>query len=587
MAKNRLRFVLVLAALILSAWYAYPTFHLLSLSDEEKEVMGPERLQELKSDALRLGLDLEGGMHLVLEVDKSELSDEEAEDATDRALEIIRNRVDQFGVSEPSIQKQGSERIVVQLPGVQDAMQAKNLIGQTALLEFKLVRSAAEFTETLRRIDDYLYTRFSREEALRDEDAADAGEDAEVDREAPETEEVVEAEPTGEDEPSLFEDEETALESADTSVSEELFAEEAPEDEGLRKTPLTSKLRFFRSGEQDAAWVPEDVIPTVDSLLSVPGVRGLVPFGATFAWGKDFEVYGGARMKALYLLDERAEMTGSAVANAQVQVGLDRDRPNTPGVSLTLTGEGSHDFSRITGANVGRRLAIVLDGHVQSAPTIMDKIRTRQASITGSFDYDEANILKIVLRAGALPAPLEIIEERTVGPSLGRDSIQMGVRAAILGMVLVVLFMIVYYKGAGLIADMALILNLIFLMAVMAGLRATLTLPGIAGIILTIGMAVDANVLIFERIREELRNRKTVRAAIEGGYGRAFRTILDANMTTLITAFVLLQFGTASIKGFAVTLSVGIVSSMFTALVLTRLIFDFIVGRFAPKKLSI
>jgi preprotein translocase subunit SecD len=243
--------------------------------------------------------------------------------------------------------------------------------------------------------------------------------------------------------------------------------------------------------------------------------------------------------------------------------------------------------SRITGANVGRRLAIVLDGHVQSAPTIMDKIRTRQASITGSFDYDEANILKIVLRAGALPAPLEIIEERTVGPSLGRDSIQMGVRAAILGMVLVVLFMIVYYKGAGLIADMALILNLIFLMAVMAGLRATLTLPGIAGIILTIGMAVDANVLIFERIREELRNRKTVRAAIEGGYGRAFRTILDANMTTLITAFVLLQFGTASIKGFAVTLSVGIVSSMFTALVLTRLIFDFIVGRFAPKKLSI
>jgi len=248
MAKNRLRFVLVLAALILSAWYVYPTMRLVLMSDGQKEAMGPEELQKLKSDALRLGLDLEGGMHLVLEVDKSELSDEEAEDATDRALEIIRNRVDQFGVAEPSIQKQGKERIVVQLPGVQDAMQAKSLIGQTALLEFKLVRSAAEFTETLRRIDDYLYNRFSREEALRDEEAPEAAEEtdvAEETQEAEETEEMAEAEPADE-ESSLFEDEESAAGVEDTSAGEELFAEEAPEDAPYLEASLLPQRRARR-----------------------------------------------------------------------------------------------------------------------------------------------------------------------------------------------------------------------------------------------------------------------------------------------------------------------------------------------------
>jgi preprotein translocase subunit SecD len=333
--------------------------------------------------------------------------------------------------------------------------------------------------------------------------------------------------------------------------------------------------------------VPDELVDEVEELLAVPGVRGLVPFGARFVWGRTSETYGDTPMKALYLLNDRAELTGKAIRNAVVQVGLDSNRPNTPGVSLTLTGEGSHDFSRITGANVGRRLAIVLDGKVHVAPTIIDKIPHGRASITGNYSFDDAKILAIVLRAGALPAKLDFIEERTVGPSLGNDSIRMGVRAAILGGIIVAVFMVLYYRGAGLIACLALALNLVFVMAVMSALGATLTLPGIAGIILTIGMAVDANVLIFERIREELRNRKTIRASIESGYGRAFRTILDANITTLITAFVLLQFGTASIKGFAVTLSVGIVSSMFTALILTRLIFDFLVERFALKKLSI
>ncbi len=550
MGKNRLKIVLVLAALVLSVFYLYPTYRVITLSPEEREKMGEEKYAALRGKALRLGLDLQGGMHLVMEVDKSGLSEDEADDAIDRALEIIRNRVDQFGVSEPSIQKQGEDRIVVQLPGVQDAQQAKKLIGQTALLEFKLVRSAADFTETLRRIDEYLYLQSdaSKEKKKTDETVAD---------------------------------------SSDSSAADDFLADEETAADEEAKTRLTSLLRFFRSGAQDQAWVPEESVAKVDSILNDPGVKGIMPFGTLFAWGRDPKDFQGQKMKALYLLNDRAEITGASISNARVQIGLDRNAPNAPGVSLTLTSEGSHEFARVTGDNVGRRLAIVLDGHVQSAPTIRGKIPRGNASITGGFEMDEAKILSIVLRAGALPASLKFVEERTVGPSLGRDSIRQGVRAAVMGVIAVAVFMLIYYKGAGVVANIGLFLNLVFLMAVMAGLKATLTLPGIAGIILTIGMAVDANVLIFERIREEIRNRKTVRASIESGYSRAFRTILDANITTLITAFVLLQFGTASVKGFAVTLSVGILSSMFCALIITRLIFDFLVDRFAVKKLSI
>ncbi len=552
MGNNRLKLVVVAIVLILCGVYLYPTVKLISLSRVDRAELDPEQIVELdsqmaalESKALRLGLDLQGGMHLVLEVDKSELTEDEATDALDRALEIIRNRVDQFGVAEPSIQRQGENRIIVQLPGVQDAHQAKELIGQTALLEFKLVRPAADFTETLRRIDEYLYllSGGAKEEAKPEEE--------------------------------------------DTTAADDLFAEEEVEDDPLAKTPLTSRLRFLRQSDQNQAWVPEQQAAEVESILTMPAVLGVLPFGTQFAWGKELDDFGGQRMRSLYLLTDRAEMTGKSVANALVKIGLDQSAPNAPGVSLTLTGEGAHDFARLTGDNIGRRLAIVLDGKVQSAPTIQGRIPRGNASITGGFEMDEAKILSIVLRAGALPAPLEIVEERTVGPSLGRDSITMGVRAAIYGSIFVVIFMVVYYRGSGLIADMALILNLAFMMAVMAGLKATLTLPGIAGIILTIGMAVDANVLIFERIREELRNRKSVRAAIESGYKHAFRTILDANVTTFITAFVLWQFGTASVKGFAVTLMIGICCSMFTALVMTRLVFDSVVDRFAIKKLSI
>ncbi|MCH7680462.1 protein translocase subunit SecD, partial [candidate division KSB1 bacterium] len=281
-----------------------------------------------------------------------------------------------------------------------------------------------------------------------------------------------------------------------------------------------------------------------------------------------------------------AEVKGSMIKDAQMQIGSNLSAGQAE-VSMDFNGEGARIFAKLTGANIGKRLAIVLDGKIVSIPNIESKIPNGRARITGMADRKEATDLAIVLRAGALPAPIEVIEERTVGPSLGQDSIRSGTTSALVGFGIVIIFMVVYYRLSGLIADVALLMNLTVIMAVLAGFHATLTLPGVAGIILTIGMAVDANVLIFERIREELRSGKTIRAAIDNGYARAFKTILDANLTTFISALVLYQFGTGPIRGFALTLSIGILVSMFTAIVVTRIIFDYFTNKFSLSKLSI
>jgi preprotein translocase subunit SecD len=382
--------------------------------------------------------------------------------AVEQSLETIRNRVDQFGVSEPEIIPEGNDRIIVQLPGVKDTGRAKNLIGKTALLEFKLV------------------------------------------------------------------DEEHNL------------------DEAL---------------------------------------KGNVPEGSIVASGLSQDRETGRRTGgASYLLKNKTLLTGDSLESAQVKIS---DRFGEPYVSIKFNPQGSNDFDRITGENVKKRLAIILDGTVHSAPVIQERISGGQAQITGSFTMDEAKDLAIVLRAGALPAPVNILEERTVGPSLGQDSIEKGIWATIIGALLVVVFMVVYYRLAGLVANAALLLNIIILLGALAAFRATLTLPGIAGIVLTIGMAVDANVLIFERIREELRAGKTPRSAIEAGYSKAFSAIFDSNVTTLIAALFLFQFGTGPVKGFAVTLSIGIVISMFTAIFVTRIIFDYFVWNRKVQRLSV
>jgi preprotein translocase subunit SecD len=285
------------------------------------------------------------------------------------------------------------------------------------------------------------------------------------------------------------------------------------------------------------------------------------------------------------LVKKQTLLTGDMLTDARVRIG--GEFHNEPYVALEFNSEGSRIFDRITGENVGKRIAIILDNTVYSAPVVRERISGGKASITGGFTSDEAKDLAIVLRAGALPAPVNVIQNITIGPTLGQDSIRKGVQAAILGGLLVIVFMIYYYRASGIVADIALFLNLIYLLGAFTALRATMTLPGIAGIILTIGMGVDTNVLIFERIREELRLGKTVRAAVDGGYSKAWVTIFDAHITTLITTFILFIFGTGPIKGFAVTLAIGIIINLFTAVFGSKTIFDWILARYKPRSLSI
>jgi len=384
-----------------------------------------------------------------------------AEAAVEQNVEKIRNRVDQFGVAEPLIQREGGNRIVVQLPGIKDPQRAINLIGQTALLEFKV-------------LDD----RHILEEAL----------------------------------------------------------------------------------------------------------AGKVPDGSQVLYERVLDEKGNVVRRVPYLLEKKTLLTGDTLTSAEVRINRDT---NEPYVGIEFDREGAGIFAEVTEKNVGRRLAIVLDGNVYSAPRINERIPAGQAQITGRFTMEEARDLAIVLRAGALPAPVHIVSNLTVGPSLGQDSIAAGLRASLLGGLLVILLMASYYRGAGLIADAGLLLNLLLLLGALAMVRATLTLPGIAGIALTIGMAVDSNVLIFERIREELRLGKTVRAGIDAGYEKAWVTIVDSHVTTLITGFALFLFGSGPVKGFAVTLTLGVIINLFTATVGTKVVFDWMTARWHVRRLSI
>ncbi len=506
----------------------------------------------------------------------SDLRDE-AEAAIDRSLEVLRNRIDQFGVSEPSITKQGGRRIVVQLAGIQDVNRAKTIIGKTAQLEFKLLRDADYTRNILEKIDKIVKQRRYGEMdslALAEVMATDTTADTTAaEKKIRDEREVDLKELFGE-----VSDESVEL-GGDTSLSvdQELFEEH----------PFYSLLGNV--GNMIAA--PKENVKAVDIILNYPEVQEVIPDDSEFLWDSKPENYNGKEWYFLYFVKKSPELTGEYIEDAQVQVSAGSEtsmrRAGAAEVHLELNSQGSKRFARITGANVGKFLAIVLDDKVSNAPRIKERIPSGSASIDGMSNIEEAKDLQVVLRAGALPARLEVIEERTVGPSLGQDSIQKGQYSAMVGLLVVIIFMVFYYRLSGLVADLALILNILFVLAVLAAFHATLTLPGVAGIILTIGMAVDANVLIFERIREELRSGKTIRAAIDAGYGRAFSAILDANLTTFLTALVLYQFGTGPIQGFAVTLSIGIVASMFTAIVVTRFVFDYVTSKREMRELSI
>ena len=582
MRQLRTKIIIVLIVIGISLYFLYPTVKLATMSPAEREKMAteePTKYDKLLKKSIKLGLDLKGGMHLVLEVDDSRLKSSEKKDVLDRALEVVRNRVDQFGVSEPVIQKEGTKRLIVQLPGLQDAERAKRLIGETAMLEWCLVRKQSEVAQVLRKLDE-AFKQQAADSLVEVKQGKDTTASADTSAKAKDSELAAKTDTTTLPRLAPLD---SAMADSLTIPGQEETRFNVPLETVNKDKPFTSLLSSFY---RDWILVKEENIPRVRRMLAKAEKLDVLPKDSKFIWFDDWvNMPEGGRGKFLFLVATDEVVTGRNLVNA-----TPRPNPQAPNqllVSFRFNRKGARELAKFTGKNVGRYTAIILDGKIKSYPVIKSKIPDGQGVIEGSFTDVEAKDLAIVLRAGALPAPLIIREERTVGPSLGADSIRQGLRAALYGFIVVVVFMIIYYKLSGLIASTALILNIIILLGLLAYLGAALTLPGIAGVILTIGMAVDANVLIFERIREELRKEKTVRSAIDAGYNRAFTTIFDANLTTLITAVVLWQFGTGPIKGFATTLSIGISASMFTAIVFTKLIYQLWMGNRQVQKLSI
>ena len=620
---------------IIFAWAMYtlfPTWQYQNMSDEKKEMLRTVGdLDQVESRIIKQGLDLKGGMYIVLEADiptlvsnlasmkderleqvifnakqrslnpdldffnafRDEVAidgiklsryfyeygasideimnklSEEADDAINRVLEILQNRVDQFGVSEPTIQKQGQHRIVVELAGIQDSERARALLQSTALLEFYLVKNNALTNEMIAQLDNVFQTS---------SDIIDTPERSdESSQNKTELDEKVENEATPVSE--LFDENDAS--SNDASVQDNI-------DDIFKESQFSSLLTALPGN----IGIEEKNIYSFKKLLENDDVqKKLDNANGQFLLSQEAQSInpdGNEKFYRLYYLESRPELTGGIVEEARADLGsLGGGTAGQPVVSLTMNSEGSRTWSRVTGANVGERIAIVLDKKVHMAPSIREKIPGGRTQIEGFANINEAKDIAIILRAGALPAPVEIIEERIVGPSLGADSITKGTQAVIFGIIVVLIFMFTYYKLAGTVANFALIWNIILVLAVLASLQATLTLPGIAGLILTVGMSIDANVIIFERIREELRKGKTPKAAIDAGYDRAITTIIDANVTTLIASLVLYQFGTGPIKGFATVLFWGILISMFTAIYITRTIFSAYAAKRTITTLSI
>jgi protein-export membrane protein SecD len=519
------RFGLIAVLIAICGWFLYQNY-------------------EQQGSIVTLGLDLQGGTHLALEVEDPEgvLSAAEREDAIDRALTVIRSRIDELGVAEPTVQKTGADRIVVELPGLEAGQEsrAKDIIQQSAFLRFQIARRAEDLDAALPRLDRAVLEGLGRAEA-----EPPAGEELPAEDEDPEEEAAAT--------PGLF----------TPPGGEEPTAAERD------RQPFSSRLTPTGIGSQYA--VREEDVPEMERYLAMPEVQQVLPRGTDLLWEHATTAQQAQAFRRLYLLHGDTVITGERLVNAQAQ----RDpQTGAPLVTFQFDRRGGRIFERATGQNIGEELAIILDNRVVSAPVIRGQIAERgQIELGTGSSMEEARDLALVLRAGALPVPLEIIEERTVGPSLGRDSIDQGMVAGIIGIILVILTMMFYYRLAGVMAVVALSLYVILLMGGLAVINATLTLPGIAGLILSIGMAVDANVLIFERIREELQLGRGARSAVNEGFQHALSAIVDANLTTLITAIILFYFGTGPVRGFAIILGIGIIASMFTAIFITRTFF--------------
>ncbi len=529
MKTLNIRLIITLLVVVLALYFIYPTYQFYTLSETQKQFMPKEKFRELKNKSINLGLDLQGGMYLVLQVDVPQ-SVPNKNEVVDRTVFVLKNRIDNLGIAEPIVQKLGSERLMIQLPGVLDRERAREIIGRTAQLEFRLLAEPEILNSTINRIDRYLSGQID----------------------------TISKDTTKKDTSNL---------SIDTLLKNKLF----------------SSLLINYGG--DLA-ISEEFIDSVKKILIREDVKSLIPRGYAFFFG-NLETSGNANFRRLFLLRDKADLTGAYLVNALATVGGDQFNPNAPVVSLEFNPRGAMIFANITSANVGKRLAIVLDSFVYSAPQIREAILGGRAQITGIQGMQEAKDLANILKAGALPAPVRILEERSVGPTLGKDSIDKGTKAIVFGYLFVLLFMLFYYRLGGFITVLIQALNLLIIISILSLLNATLTLPGMAGLILTVGFAIDANVLIFERMREEMRKGKDFISAIEYGYANASRVIWDTNILHLLAAIVLMFFGSGPVKGFAVVLAIGVATSLFTAVFVSRLIFDLLVYRFNVKYIPI
>lgn len=601
MKNNRFKLILIAVVALVSVWSLWPTYQDYALTKKLESFRTPEdslkfaidhrdEIEHAREKSLKLGLDLKGGMHLVMEVDlfdlleqkatnkdarfyaimsrvrqaagdsgadvvdllasefrKENISlsryfydvrnsdseivsklDKEAADALVRAKEIIRNRIDQYGVAEPVIQTQGSRRIIIELSGVTDEARVRKLLKGTAKLEFRLVREPQELLRSVERVNAYVSQAPSV--AVPADSAS-----------------VVAAVPAA---------------APDSSA--------APKPVAKRFSEVIGVL------ENGMVFAPEYARDYVASVLNRPDVQARLPQDTELLLAaKPEQTPRGEKFYPIYLVKKSPELTGGVITEAKATFGAQNAQPE---VIMEMNEDGTAKWARITGANIGKQIAIVLDGAVYSAPVVQSRIPNGSSVINGISGIEEAKDLEIILKAGALPAPVRILEERTVGPSLGSDYIQAGLLSVIWGFTAVALFMIIYYNKAGFAADIALVLNILVVISVLAGFSAALTLPGIAGIVLTMGMAVDANVLIYERIREELGEGKSMRMAVDAGYDRAFSSILDSHVTTLAAAFLLYVYGVGPVQGFAVTLMIGTAASLFTAIVVTKVIFELLLG---------
>ena len=637
MKGNGFKVFLTVFFLGLSIYYLYPSVQNYLITREMNALEGEaletyerenvQRIRNVKENALKLGLDLQGGMHVTLEVRTDALISElatdidqtfeevlaaarasatendnsvidafiveyeardpnarlsryfrnadagitrrstnqevaqylrqQADNAIDRAISIIRDRVDRYGVTEPSIQKQGARRVVVELPGVDDPERVRNLLRGTARLEFHLMAEPDELQRSLQQIIEYY--------EMVDDVPVDTALAANTDR------------PTALADPADTDATPSDTAGSDTAGSDTTFDATQLLDQPEQAEPSNPLLAAMQPIGQGVEFglVSEQDTARVNDMLSRPDVQQLLPTGVELLYtaSPEGQSEDGLEVFALLGVREEIELAGDVITEARV----DFDDMNQAEVTMVMNSEGARTWARLTGANVNKNIAIVLDNVVYSYPTVINRIVGGRSSITGLDSRTEAQDIVTVLMSGALPAPVDIVEERTVGPSLGAASIQAGFVSVMVGLLLVALFMIWYYRTAGIVADMALIFNIIFIFGILAAFNATLTLPGIAGIVLTIGMAVDANVLIFERIREEQATGKTLKAAIDAGYSKAFSAIFDANITTFFVGAILYSFGVGPIQGFAVTLMAGILSSLFTAIIVSRIVFDYMV----------